>query len=156
MESKELLLDEIKAQLDNFFYNMKHISQHTKYPDDLLEAQAFLLYILWESKQPLKVSDLSYQLGLTNGAVSSMTDKLLAMKLVDRYRSEEDRRVVWITLTEKGLETIQTIQNARFNFIRNCFSTINEDELTQIVDVFSKINILINTTGRKRADDSSK
>ncbi len=38
-----------------------------------------------------------------------LTDKLIAKGLVERERCEEDRRVVYVRISEKGLELLETI-----------------------------------------------
>lgn len=55
----------------------------------------------------MKVSDLSEKLGLSNSTVSGIIDRLENQGLVERIRSEEDRRVVYIKLTKKCLENCQ-------------------------------------------------
>jgi MarR family transcriptional regulator, organic hydroperoxide resistance regulator len=49
----------------------------------------------------MKVSDLSERLGLSNSTVSGIIDRLESQGLVERTRSKEDRRVVYISMTEK-------------------------------------------------------
>lgn len=47
----------------------------------------------------MKVSDLSEKLGLSNSTVSGIIDRLEKQGLVERTRSEEDRRVVYVDVT---------------------------------------------------------
>jgi DNA-binding MarR family transcriptional regulator len=49
----------------------------------------------------MKISDLSEKLGLTNSTVSGILDRLESQGLVERTRSKEDRRVVYIRLTDE-------------------------------------------------------
>jgi MarR family transcriptional regulator, organic hydroperoxide resistance regulator len=49
----------------------------------------------------MKVSDLSEKLGLSNSTVSGIIDRLENQELVERIRSKEDRRVVYVKVTEK-------------------------------------------------------
>lgn len=49
----------------------------------------------------MKVSDLSEKLGLSNSTVSGIIDRLETQELVERIRSKEDRRVVYVRTTEK-------------------------------------------------------
>lgn len=50
---------------------------------------------------PQKVSQLADTLGLTSAAITGITDRLLAEGYVERERAVKDRRVVFITITEK-------------------------------------------------------
>lgn len=51
-----------------------------------------------------KISDLSEKLGLSNSTVSGIIDRLEKQGLVERIRSEEDRRVVYVETTEEFKE----------------------------------------------------
>jgi DNA-binding MarR family transcriptional regulator len=47
----------------------------------------------------MKISDLSEKLGLSNSTVSGIVDRLENQGLVERTRSIEDRRVVYVNVT---------------------------------------------------------
>ncbi|MDF2840190.1 MAG: transcriptional regulator, MarR family [Clostridia bacterium] len=47
----------------------------------------------------MKVSDLSERLGLSNSTVSGIIDRLENQGLVERTRSKEDRRVVYVNVS---------------------------------------------------------
>lgn len=49
----------------------------------------------------MKISDLSDMLGLSNSTVSGIIDRLENQGLVERVRSKEDRRVVYVNVTPK-------------------------------------------------------
>ncbi|MDP4089672.1 MAG: MarR family transcriptional regulator [Bacillota bacterium] len=46
----------------------------------------------------MKISDLSEKLGLSNSTVSGILDRLEKQGLVERTRSKEDRRVVYVNI----------------------------------------------------------
>lgn len=47
----------------------------------------------------MKISDLSDTLGLSNSTVSGILDRLEKQGLVERTRSKDDRRVVYVSIT---------------------------------------------------------
>ena len=49
----------------------------------------------------MKISELSEKLGLSNSTVSGILDRLESQGLVERTRSKEDRRVVYIKVTDE-------------------------------------------------------
>ena len=61
--------------------------------------QAFLVSVL-SHQGPMKVSDISERMHLSNSTVSSIIDRLEAQGHVVRVRSNEDKRVVVVALTE--------------------------------------------------------
>lgn len=141
--AKELLLDELKALMDNFFYSIKRKFHCNKGDYPVAEGQFFLMFILWEHGR-YKVTDISHRLGITAGAVTAMTDKLVEMGFIRRERSEEDRRIVWLSLTEKGRQVVKKVQDSRFEQIRNIFRNLSEDELQMVTNVFTMLNAKLN------------
>ena len=70
-------------------------------PLGLTYTQYLVFLILWE-KDEITVGEICDRLMLDNGTVSPLLKKMQQAGYVDRKRSEEDDRVVIITLTEKG------------------------------------------------------
>ena len=79
------------------------INLYTPYlkPLGLTYTQYITLLALWE-KDGVTVGELCGKLMLDNGTLSPLLKKMQQEGLVERKRSEEDERVVVITLTEEG------------------------------------------------------
>ena len=79
------------------------INLYTPYlkPLRLTYTQYITLLALWE-KDGVTVGELCGKLMLDNGTLSPLLKKMQQEGLVERTRSEEDERVVVITLTEEG------------------------------------------------------
>ena len=75
---------------------------------DLTNAQWVPLYKLYIGSATT-VAELARQSNLDAGAMTRLLDRLEAKNLCKRVRSEEDRRVVNITLTEAGKQAAQEI-----------------------------------------------
>lgn len=66
----------------------------------LTMSQGLVIRLLHVHKQ-MKVSELSQSLGLNNSTTSEMIDRLEKLGMVERLRSEEDKRVVYISLSSR-------------------------------------------------------
>ncbi|MDC7124811.1 MAG: MarR family winged helix-turn-helix transcriptional regulator [Spirochaetales bacterium] len=55
-----------------------------------------------EPGEGLNASELSEKLGITNGAITQIADKLLKKKLVVKYKKENNKKEVYIRLTPEG------------------------------------------------------
>ena len=65
-----------------------------------------------------------------------LMDKLCDKKLINRMRCDHDRRVVFINITNQGLELLETIDsNIDVDFIEN----ITEEEAIQLSNLLDKI-----------------
>lgn len=70
-------------------------------PLGLTDAQWRPLLCLWHDS-PASATDLARRCGLDTGGLTRLVDRLVAKGLCERERSELDRRVVYISLTEDG------------------------------------------------------
>jgi len=70
-------------------------------PLGLTYTQYIVFLVLWE-KDGITVGDLCEKLRLDNGTISPLLKKMQQAGYINRKRSEEDDRVVVITLTEEG------------------------------------------------------
>ncbi|MBQ1515351.1 MAG: MarR family transcriptional regulator [Lachnospiraceae bacterium] len=70
-------------------------------PLGLTYTQYIVFLVLWE-KDGITVGEICDKLMLDNGTVSPLLKKMQQAGYVERKRSEDDNRVVVITLTEEG------------------------------------------------------
>lgn len=73
---------------------------------ELGQARFELLTVL-EEHEPISSGDLALRAGFSGAAISRMLDPLVADKFVERARSEADRRVVIVFLTDKGRDAVE-------------------------------------------------
>ncbi len=70
-------------------------------PLGLTYTQYLVFLVLWE-EDGITVGEICSRLMLDNGTLSPLLKKMQQAGYVDRKRSEEDDRIVLITLTEEG------------------------------------------------------
>jgi DNA-binding MarR family transcriptional regulator len=75
-------------------------------PGELSDAQYSLLFCLREC-DPIRTSELAIAADLSPASTTEMLDGMAAAELVTRIRSEQDRRVVLISLTERGRAMVE-------------------------------------------------
>jgi DNA-binding MarR family transcriptional regulator len=141
-EEKDKLLKEMQSALETLFGRFKQETHKLNSPEHLADGQMFLLFNLCQ-KGVCNASDVANMIGITSGAVTGMTDKLVSLDLIKRERSEEDRRVVLFSISDKGKEVIGRIREKRFSRINDLFKQITNDELETTIKVFNKITALM-------------
>lgn len=82
----------------------------------------------------MKVSDLSEKLGLSNSTVSGIIDRLEKQDLVKRTRSESDRRVVYVSATEKFKKGFEENFKELENDFGRMLSKASTDEIDTIIE----------------------
>ena len=71
-------------------------TRHTLYQSEIHFIEAIGL------EGGYSASELSEKLGITNGAVTQVSDKLLKKKLIKKYKKPDNKKTVYFTLTEEG------------------------------------------------------
>jgi DNA-binding MarR family transcriptional regulator len=75
---------------------------------DLSVTSALALSVLSEFQKP-SMSSLATACKVSTAAVTGIIDRMERLGLVERYRPPEDRRAVYVRLTEAGTRFVQSI-----------------------------------------------
>lgn len=111
------------------------VHMDTKLPDTLTEGQLHVLEYL-QQQERMKPSDFIQYLSTTPAAITTLLDRMEKAELITRERDEKDRRIVWITTTEKGLAACVRGLEIRQQFLElylNRISTHNQQLLVYLL-----------------------
>jgi len=101
-------------------------------------AHMYLLFLI-SMKNEIKTTEIAKQFGVTPGAATGIADKLEKMGLIERQRKEEDRRVVVLTLTEKGKEFVEERKREHVLLYEEILKDFSKDELSEVIYLLNKI-----------------
>ncbi len=88
---------------------------------------------------PLSLGELADKLLVTGGNITYVMDRLEAQGLVERRRSEEDRRVVEAHLTPEGRKRIASVFPGHAAFIREVVSPLGEEEQRKLRELLKRL-----------------
>ncbi|MCR4600653.1 MAG: MarR family transcriptional regulator [Clostridia bacterium] len=94
-------------------------------PLGLTYTQYLVFLVLWE-KDDLTVGEICDKLMLDNGTLSPLLKKMQTAGYIEKNRSEDDDRVVRITLTEEGRELQEKVKDVPAK-VSNCIKLQPED-----------------------------
>lgn len=89
---------------------------------------------------PQKASALAEQLLITSGGVTGIADRLIELGYVKRERSEKDRRVVMLDITESGLEIVKLIETVRLKIMHRLFDGMSIANMEQGLHIFEHMS----------------
>lgn len=116
------VMAKIKQRVENHFKEI-----------NLTRPQGMLMGTLAHHGE-MKVSDLSEKLGLSNSTVSGILDRLENQGLVERIRSKEDRRVVYVKVTDEFRKHSKKHFEEMNKLIENMMSKAAPEELDIILE----------------------
>ncbi|MCD8190764.1 MAG: MarR family transcriptional regulator [Clostridiales bacterium] len=96
-----------------------------------------LVLTLLDSDGPMPISALARATGSANSTISGVVDRLENAGLLRRVRSEQDRRVIFVEVTDKYREIQEESHNYALSRFSRSMDTLNEDELRQILNGLS-------------------
>lgn len=113
------------------------LSQHLK-DLDINETEFFVLFAL-DANGPLTIQDIGGKINMTSGTMTYVIDKLEGKDYIKRVRCAEDRRRIYIELTDAGktfwLKTIKV----HMEQLKTVFPHMSDTEMTQLITLMKKV-----------------
>lgn len=139
---KQQQVIELHTVMVRFAQLLKTQMKEVQLPFNLASGQIYVLFMLYD-EPTCKVTDIVNALGVTSGAATGLTDKLVALELIERHRPEDDRRVVRLSLTSKGKETVEQIRKQRIEWFSELIGQLDDDNVNNMVTAFHQlVNLL--------------
>ncbi|MDC0559091.1 MarR family transcriptional regulator [Candidatus Izimaplasma bacterium] len=82
------------------------------------------LYVQGRSKTQ-RIGEIVF---ITSGAITYFTNKFVNKGLITRLQDENDKRIYWLELTEKGKEFYLEVIEKHTEYLNNLFAKFNEIE----------------------------
>lgn len=101
---------------------------------DISSQQYNVLRILRGAKSAITVNTVRERMIKKSPNTTRLMDKLCAKNLIDRKRCNMDKRVVYVEITKKGLELINSIPMNDENKILKNITVEEAEELNRILD----------------------
>lgn len=111
----------------------------------ITSSQYNVLRILRGEGAPLPCLEIAERMVAAVPGITGLVDRLEAMKLVERRRSTEDRRIVYVTITDKALSLLATLDQPVIDTHKSLIGHLTSDEL-------KTLNILLEKARRSTAD----
>ena len=87
----------------------------------------------------VKMTDLSKVLSIQLSSTTVLVDRLIRQKMLKRERDDQDRRLVWVTVTPKGKRVVSQILEQKRRSIKGIFRVLTERERDQYLGILSKV-----------------
>lgn len=106
---------------------------------DLTFPQALVLTALGE-EGPMPISRLAQYTGSANSTISGIVDRLEKLQLVKRDRSEQDRRVIYVKLTDEYNSIRQKLEPNVSEYLSKLLRQLSGEERDQILAALNKLD----------------
>jgi DNA-binding MarR family transcriptional regulator len=89
---------------------------------------------------PLRMKDLAGRLRLAVSSTTALVDRMETKGFVERRRSDRDRRVIHVALTNAGKKEFTQATEAYLSFCRGMLMTLDEADQARLLDLFRKMS----------------
>lgn len=101
---------------------------------NLTPQQLRMLTALDFAGMPMRMIDLSEQLGVGQSTVTNTSKRLIKMGLIERERSKDDDRVVFLSLSTKGKVIVRDLKQARFNVFEKICKNLEPEDCQKLLE----------------------
>lgn len=138
---------ELKNPLDNNLgfqmvvtaRSMKRALEVRLNENGITSSQYTVLEILWKNNG-LSLTDLGKLLYFDNPTITGIINRMARAKLVRRIRDRNDRRVIKVYLTQKGLELQSVVPKLARAVNRKAVENFEESEKKAILDLTKRLH----------------
>lgn len=144
MLEKKKLRQLIKRYEEVYLFAQKRISTMLTeqcLEDMTLEQSMVLRYLFFNGK--CMSSQLADYCRVNKSAITSKIDRLVAKGYVERIRDEDDRRIVFLKITEKGRDIYENVEDKIEEFIGPYLQELAEEEVEAFLNIYEKITNII-------------
>lgn len=96
-------------------------------------------WVLSTLLHPRRMSELADLSDLSSAHLTGIVDRLEARGFVKRERSDEDRRVVMVSLTDEGLKAVRCVHATFRSRFEEWSGRLEPDELKQLTELLRRL-----------------
>ncbi|QED49264.1 MarR family winged helix-turn-helix transcriptional regulator [Cytobacillus dafuensis] len=85
-------------------------------------------------------TELAEEFDVQKSAITAIINRLWEKGLIQRTRDENDRRVVYLTLTDKGNELFYQAEERIHKLVESFISKFDQSEIKQFIETYEKLN----------------
>ena len=127
-------LDMITDNLKKFLFPEEWLAIDLK----LSKTELFALLYLTRKEQTT-MSELADTIGVPLSTATGLVDRLVRKSYVQRVRSEEDRRIVMLALTEKGERLVDEFKDIMSRYMSRIMEGLTKEEQQQLMAIALKV-----------------
>jgi DNA-binding MarR family transcriptional regulator len=139
-------MNEASDRYEDFFNSQNELHElFTRTLEGMLIAegitvpQSFTLKALKEQGGLCRMSDLAATRFHTPAAMTGIVDRLIHLGLVERSADSTDRRVILLSLTERGTVILASVEKKVQSMMRRFFDNMSEKDRETTVKTFGKL-----------------
>ncbi|MDQ0229821.1 MarR family winged helix-turn-helix transcriptional regulator [Metabacillus malikii] len=88
-------------------------------------------------------TELAEVFDVKKSAITAIINRLTEKELIKRTRDENDRRVIYLTLTDKGIDFYTKTEKNIQNLVKSFITSFDEKEIVSFIETYEKLNTIL-------------
>jgi DNA-binding MarR family transcriptional regulator len=105
----------------------------------ITNSQYNVLRILRGEGRPLPILEIASRTVCVVPGITGLVDRLERAGFVNRLRCEKDRRVIYVALTDRGMETLAGLDEPLAEMHRKVVGHLSQSELKELIRLLEKL-----------------
>ena len=97
-----------------------------------------VLEVIYHKKR-ITVTDIKEKVLVASSSLTYILDKLEKKGLIKRLKSEFDKRIIYVELTNDGVRISDEIFPKHYEVLKKVFNVLKEDEKNMLTDLIKKV-----------------
>lgn len=136
MELKELI-ERYQNAINTVYRSVNNILKEKIHSDITTDQFSTLQYIF--KNEPCTSTQIAHTFGIGKSAVTAQINRLFNKDLIERIRDENDRRNVYLHVTNKGVDLVKLTEKELFNIIGAKLAHFEETEIISFIHSLEKL-----------------
>ncbi len=136
------LLNEIIRRYENVSFSVQKKAEtliKEEISEDLTSDQHFVLRYI-HSKEECTSTELADVFHVKKSSVTAIINRLVNRGLIERRRDTDDRRIVYLSLSESGEELFELSQEKVHKLVASFIQKFDEEEIMQFMSTYEKLD----------------
>jgi DNA-binding MarR family transcriptional regulator len=150
-------MEKYEEMFESVFENLKKIA----YPEEWLsldmvfsKSELFTMFLV-ERHGELIMTKIAENINVSMSTANGIVERLVKNGCLERERSDSDRRIVVIRLTDKGKKMVNELKTVVFGYIKRLYEVLDEEERRVIFKILAKIPEILNKGRESSSEEKS-
>jgi DNA-binding MarR family transcriptional regulator len=123
-----------------FYFILKKMKKEWSNQLQGINYSQYLILNILSRSGPQKATKLAEVTQITPGAITSATDKLVVEGYAERKGDKEDRRVVYLEITDKGKQLVESMAQEQNKVTMKFFQGLPDEDIQHLIRIYNKIS----------------
>jgi DNA-binding MarR family transcriptional regulator len=106
---------------------------------DYIPSNEFAVLQTLSNHSPLMASEIANELKVSSSHITAVTDRLVKKGYIRRVRSDSDRRIVYLEITDEGRKIAGEMDEIKNEYFGNKFNHLSDEEMKSMISFFTKL-----------------